>query len=193
MKIGYARCSTNKQETKAQEAALLEYGCQKIYVDVASGASNDRPELKKALDHLRVDDEFVVWKLDRLSRSLKDLLFYVERIGEAKATFTSLTERMDTKGPAGEALMQILGVFAQFERAMIAERTKLGVAQAMADGKKNGRKPNLSDAKQQHLIEMINSGQKTQSQMADIMGVHRSVICRMVAKQRVERREKVEV
>jgi DNA invertase Pin-like site-specific DNA recombinase len=189
MKIGYGRCSTNKQETKAQEAELLKYGCEKIFVDVASGASNQRPNLNKALDMLRDGDEFVCWKLDRLSRSLKDLLFYVERIGEAKATFTSLTERLDTKGPAGVALMQILGVFAQFERSMIAERTKLGVEQAIADGAINGRPSNLSPEKQKHLLDMINSGTKTQSQMAKVFGVHRSVVCRLIAKQRVEKRE----
>src|SRR6267142_4592769 len=101
MKIGYCRVSTDKQETKAQQAELEKYGCpkEKIFVDKISGAFRDKPQLQKALDQLREGDELVVWKLDRISRSLKDLLFYVERIGEAKATFTSLTERLDTKGP----------------------------------------------------------------------------------------------
>jgi WD40 repeat protein len=85
------------------------------------------------LEQLREGDELVVWKLDRISRSLKDLLFYVERIGEAKATFTSLTERLDTSGPAGTALMQMLGVFAQFERSMIKERTRLGTNQVASE------------------------------------------------------------
>jgi DNA invertase Pin-like site-specific DNA recombinase len=191
MKVGYGRCSTNKQETKAQEAELLKYGCEKIFVDVASGAQTKRKELERALDMLRPGDEFVCWKLDRLSRSLKDLLFYVERIGVAKATFTSLTERLDTKGPAGVALMQILGVFAQFERAMIAERTKLGVEQAIADGAINGRPSNLSPEQQQHLIDMINAGNKTQAQMAKVFKVHRSVVCRLIAKQRVMKREEL--
>ena len=107
MKIGYARISTDKQETKAQEAELLKYGCpkDKIFFETLSGASTYKPQLKKALEQLREGDELVVWKLDRLSRSLKDLLFVVDKIRSAKATFTSLTEHLDTKGPAGEALM----------------------------------------------------------------------------------------
>jgi DNA invertase Pin-like site-specific DNA recombinase len=187
MKIGYARVSTDKQETKAQEAELLKYGCPKerIFTDTISGASNQKPELKKALEQLREGDELVVWKLDRLSRSLKDLLFIVEKIREAKATFTSLTEHLDTKGPAGEALMQMIGVFAQFERSMISERTKLGVQQAIASGKRVGRPPALDPEQRKLLIELIQSGQKTQAQMARLFEVNRSVISRMIAKERV--------
>ena len=189
MRIGYARVSTNLQETKAQEAELLKYGCpkDKIFVDTISGASSKKPQLNKALEQLREGDELVVWKLDRLSRSLKDLLFIVEKIRSAKATFTSLTERLDTKGPAGEALMQMIGVFAQFERSMISERTKLGVRQAIADGKKVGRPNALEPSKQKLLFELIDSGQKTQAQMARIFGVNRSVISRMVSKERGDR------
>jgi DNA invertase Pin-like site-specific DNA recombinase len=188
MKIGYARVSTDKQETKAQEAELLKYGCpkDKIFFETMSGASTHKPELKKALEQLREGDELVVWKLDRLSRSLKDLLFVVDKIRSAKATFTSLTEHLDTKGPAGEALMQMLGVFAQFERSMISERTKLGVRQAIAAGAVVGRPSALDPAQKKHLVAMINSGQQTQAQMARIFGVNRSVISRMIARERVQ-------
>jgi DNA invertase Pin-like site-specific DNA recombinase len=188
MKIGYARVSTDKQETKAQEAELLKYGCpkDKIFFETMSGASTHKPELKKALEQLREGDELVVWKLDRLSRSLKDLLFVVDKIRSAKATFTSLTEHLDTKGPAGEALMQMLGVFAQFERSMISERTKLGVRQAIAAGAVVGRPPALNPGQKKHLVAMINSGQASQAQMAKIFGVNRSVISRMIAKERVQ-------
>jgi DNA invertase Pin-like site-specific DNA recombinase len=187
--IGYARVSTDKQETKAQEAELLKYGCPKerIFFETLSGASTHKPELKKALEQLREGDELVVWKLDRLSRSLKDLLFIVEKIRSAKATFTSLTEHLDTKGPAGEALMQMIGVFAQFERSMISERTKLGVRQAILEGKKVGRPSALEPDKQKLLFELINSGQKTQAQMARLFNVNRSVISRMVSKERGDR------
>ena len=89
----------------------------------------------------------------------------MEKIREAKATFTSLTEHLDTKGPAGEALMQMIGVFAQFERSMISERTKLGVRQAIEAGKRVGRKPKLNPEQKKHLIEMIRSGQKTQDRI----------------------------
>jgi DNA invertase Pin-like site-specific DNA recombinase len=188
MKIGYARVSTDKQETKAQEAELLKYGCpkDKIFFETLSGALSNKPQLNKAIEQLREGDELVIWKLDRLSRSLKDLLFIVDRIAAAKATFTSLTEHLDTKGPGGTALMQMIGVFAQFERSMISERTKLGVRQAIADGKVVGRPSALDPDKKKHLMEMINSGQKTQAQMARIFGVNRSVISRMVSRHRVE-------
>ena len=187
MKIGYARASTDKQETKAQEAELLKYGCpkDKIFFETLSGASTHKPQLKKALEQLRAGDELVVWKLDRLSRSLKDLLFVVDKIRSAKATFTSLTEHLDTKGPAGEALMQMLGVFAQFERSMISERTKLGVRQAIAAGAVVGRPPALDPGQKKHLVAMINSGQKTQAQMAKLFKVNRSVISRLISKERV--------
>jgi DNA invertase Pin-like site-specific DNA recombinase len=187
MKIGYSRVSTAKQDTKAQEAELLKYGCtsDKIFQETMSGAATHKPQLKLALEQLREGDELVVWKLDRLSRSLKDLLFIVEKIKNAKATFTSLTERLDTRGPAGEALLQMLGVFAQFERSMISERTKLGVRQAIADGAVVGRPSALDPDKKKHLVEMINSGLKTQAQMARIFGVNRSVISRMISRERV--------
>jgi DNA invertase Pin-like site-specific DNA recombinase len=187
MKIGYSRVSTDKQDTKAQEAELLKYGCpaDKIFQETMSGAATHKPQLKLALEQLREGDELVVWKLDRLSRSLKDLLFIVEKIKNAKATFTSLTEHLDTRGPAGEALLQMLGVFAQFERSMISERTKLGVRQAIADGAVVGRPGALDPDKKKHLVEMINSGMKTQAQMARIFGVNRSVISRMIARERV--------
>jgi DNA invertase Pin-like site-specific DNA recombinase len=188
MKIGYARVSTDQQETKAQEAELLKYGCpkEKIFTDTISGASNNKPELTKALEQLREGDELVVWKLDRLSRSLQNLLFIMEKIKGAKSTFTSLTERLDTKGPAGEAMMQMIGVFAQFERNLISERTKLGLRQAIVAGKRVGRPPALNPEQKKHLIEMIRSGQKTQAEMARLFGVNRSVISRMISKERVK-------
>jgi DNA invertase Pin-like site-specific DNA recombinase len=159
---------------------------ERIFFETLGGGSTHKPELKKALEQLREGDELVVWKLDRLSRSLKDLLFIVEKIRSAKATFTSLTEHLDTKGPAGEALMQMIGVFAQFERSMISERTTLGIRQAIADGKKVGRPSALEPDKQKLLLELINSGQKTQAQMARLFNVNRSVISRMISKARVQ-------
>jgi DNA invertase Pin-like site-specific DNA recombinase len=192
MKIGYARVSTDKQETKAQEAELLKYGCpkDKIFFETLSGSSNHKPQLAKAIEQLREGDELVVWKLDRLSRSLKDLLFVVEKIAKAKATFTSLTEHLETKGPAGRALMQMLGVFAEFERNMISERTKLGVRQAIAEGKVIGRPRELDGFQYKAALAMVNKGDKTQAEVARTFGVNRSVISRMISKQRVEEASK---
>ena len=188
MKVGYGRVSTDRQDTKAQEAELLKYGCRKdkIFLETISGAAAKKPQLQRALDQLRPADELVVWKLDRLSRSLKDLMFIVEKISEAEATFHSLTEHIDTSGPCGTALMQMIGVFAEFERRMIAERTRLGVQQAIADGKIVGRPPKLSPDQKKEVIRLLKGGTMTQAQIARMSGVNRSVISRLVDKQRAE-------
>src|ERR1022692_162798 len=127
MLIGYARVSTNDQETATQVAALKAAGCERIYREKASGGRWDRPELHRLLDQLREDDVLVVWKLDRLSRSLRDVLTIMERLTETKAGFRSLTEAIDTTTPAGRMMMQMVGAFAEFERAMLRERTKAGL------------------------------------------------------------------
>src|ERR1700675_4887191 len=130
MLIGYARVSTNDQETAAQVAALKAAGCERTYREKASGGRWDRPELHRLLDQLREGDTLVVWKLDRLSRSLKDLLHILEKIDAAGATFRSLTEAIDTSGAAGRMMMQMLGCFAEYERAMVRERTRAGLRTA---------------------------------------------------------------
>src|ERR1700738_2450342 len=128
MLIGYARVSkVDQQDTRAQVKALREAGCKRIYEESASGGRSDRPELHRALDQLREGDILVVWKLDRLSRSLKDLLHILEKIAEADAGFRSITEHVDTTTPAGRMMLQLLGAFAEFERSMIRERTRMGL------------------------------------------------------------------
>jgi DNA invertase Pin-like site-specific DNA recombinase len=188
MKIGYGRVSTEEQDTRAQQAELRKYGCpeDKIFLETVSGAAMSKPQLNRAIEQLREGDELVVWKLDRLSRSLKDLLFTMEKISEAGATFTSLTEHLDTKGAAGRMLMQMLGSFAEFERSMIAERTRLGVRKAMADGKIVGRPSALDPRRQKEVVRLLKSGQVSQAEIARTAGVDRSVISRMVSKLRVE-------
>src|SRR6202030_3991613 len=120
MLIGYARVSKiDQQDTRAQVKALKDAGCKRIFEESASGGRWDRPQLHKALDQLRDGDVFVVWKLDRLSRSLKDLLTILEKITQAGAGFRSLTENVDTGTPAGKMLLQMLGAFAEFERSMV--------------------------------------------------------------------------
>src|SRR5258708_20798639 len=126
MLIGYARVSKlDQQDTRAQVKALKEVGCKRIFQASAFGGRWDRPELHRALDQLRERDVLVVWKLDRLSRSLKDLLHVLEKITEAKAGFQRLTEAIDTPTPAGRMLLQLLGTFQKFERSMIPTRTLL--------------------------------------------------------------------
>jgi len=127
MLIGYARVSTDDQDTTAQVMALKAAECERIYREKASGGRWDRPELHRLLDQLRKGDVLVVWKLDRLSRSLRDVLTLMERLGDAGAGFRSLTEAIDTTTPAGRMMMQMVGAFAEFERAMLRERTKAGL------------------------------------------------------------------
>src|SRR5450432_611911 len=114
MQIGYARVSTDDQDTAAQVAALKAAGCERIYREKASGGRWDRPELHRLLDQLRKGDVLVVWKLDRLSRSLRDVLTIMERLGQTKAGFKSLTEAIDTTTPAGRMMMQMVGAFADY-------------------------------------------------------------------------------
>ena len=142
MLLGYARVSkSDSQETAPQIRALKDAGCTRLFEEAASGGRWERPELHKMLDQLRSGDTLVVWKLDRLSRSLKDLLTILERVSAAGAKFRSLTELIDTSGPAGRMLMQMLGSFAEFEREMIRERTRAGLQEARAQGRVPGRKP----------------------------------------------------
>jgi DNA invertase Pin-like site-specific DNA recombinase len=129
MLIGYARVSKADDQSNAlQVRALKSAGCTRLFEEAASGGRWERPELHRMLDQLRDGDTVVVWKLDRLSRSLKDVLHIMEKIGKAGAGFRSLTEAIDTTTPAGRVMMQMVGSFAEFERAMIRERTNAYVA-----------------------------------------------------------------
>src|SRR6202049_4954166 len=149
MQIGYARVSTDDQDTATQVAALKSAGCERIYREKASGGRWDRPELHKLLNQLRKGDVLVVWKLDRLSRSLRDVLTIMERVQEQKAGFRSLTEAVDTTTPAGRMMMQMVGAFAEFERAMLKERTYAGLEAARKEGRIGGRGPQLKPQAQQ--------------------------------------------
>src|SRR6202050_2230944 len=160
MLIGYARVSTNDQETATQVAALKAAGCERIYREKASGGRWDRPELHRLLDQLREDDVLVVWKLDRLSRSLRDVLTIMERLTETKAGFRSLTEAIDTTTPAGRMMMQMVGAFAEFERAMLRERTKAGLDSARREGRIGGRRPKLTPQQQAKIRMMVSKGDK---------------------------------
>src|SRR5271165_2625962 len=164
MNIGYARVSTDEQHTENQIEQLAKAGCdpKHIYKETASGGTWDRPQLHKALDHLRDGDVLVVWKLDRLSRSLSDLLRILERVDKAGASFKSLTETIDTSGPCGRLMMNMLGAFNQFEREIIKERTKLGLERARKEGRIGGGRFILSPKQQAEAIRQIQSGEKTQ-------------------------------
>src|ERR1017187_10361092 len=182
MLIGYARVSTNDQETATQVAALKAAGCERIYREKASGGRWDRPELHRLLDQLRQRDVLVVWKLDRLSRSLRDVLAIMERLSEAEAGFRSLTEAIDTTTPAGRMMMQMVGVFAEFERAMLRERTKAGLESARREGRIGGRRPKLSPQQQAEIRRMVSTGDKTAADASRLFRIHPATVCRLPAR-----------
>jgi DNA invertase Pin-like site-specific DNA recombinase len=182
MLIGYARVSTNEQDTTAQTSALKTAGCERIFREKATGGRWNRPELHRLLDHLRKGDVLVVWKLDRLSRSLRDVLTIMERIQEEKAGFRSLTEAIDTTTPAGRMMMQMIGSFAEFERAMLRERTRAGLEAARKEGRIGGRRPKLLPQQQAEVVKMVTKGKKTAADAARLFNVHPATISRLLAR-----------
>lgn len=185
MLLGYARVSTNDQDTAAQVTALKAAGCERIYREKASGGRWDRPELHRLLDQLRKGDVLVVWKLDRLSRSLRDVLMIMEQLAEGKAGFRSLTEAIDTTTPAGRMMMQMVGAFAEFERAMLRERTKAGLESARQNGRIGGRRPKLSPQQQAEITRMVSSGEKTAADAARLFKVHPATVSRLLSQARL--------
>ncbi len=182
MLIGYARVSLTEQNTTAQVTALKAAGCTLIFKEKASGGRWDRPELQKLLSQLRRGDVLVVWKLDRLSRSLKDLLTVMEKIQENKAFFRSLTEAIDTTTPAGRMMMQMVGSFAEFERAMLKERTLIGLKAARKEGRIGGRPSKLKPEQKQAILKLVKRGNKTAAQAARLFNVHPATISRLLSR-----------
>jgi DNA invertase Pin-like site-specific DNA recombinase len=157
-------------------------GCERIYREKASGGRWDRPELHRLLDQLRKSDVLVVWKLDRLSRSLRDVLTIMQRLGEASAGFRSLTEAIDTTTPAGRMMMQMVGAFAEFERAMLREHTKAGLDTARQEGRIGGRRPKLTDQQQSEIRKMVTRGDKSAADAARLFKVHPATVSRLLAR-----------
>ena len=185
MLLGYARVSKGDDQTNTLQArALQAAACQRIFEETASGGRWDRPQLHRLLDQLREHDTLVVWKLDRLSRSLKDVLHIMERIARAGAGFRSLTENIDTTTPSGRMMMQMIGSFAEFERAMIRERTSAGLAAARADGRVGGRRKKLDTAKRREIAESVISGRKSGAEMARLYSISQPTVSRIVAQHR---------
>lgn len=143
MKIGYARVSSNTQDVELQKQALHDAGCKKIFSEAISGKDNNRSQLIAMLDSLRPGDIIVVYKIDRIARSLKGLIEIIELLDSKSVDLVSLDsgDKVDTTSPMGKAFFQIAGVFAELERGMINARTKAGIAKARADGVKFGRIP----------------------------------------------------
>jgi DNA invertase Pin-like site-specific DNA recombinase len=178
--IGYARVSTDGQDTAAQVAARKADACERIYREKASGGRWDRPELHRFLNQVRNSDVLVVWKLDRLSRSLRDVLTVMERLAEAKAGFRILTEAIGTATPAGRMMTQMVGAFAEFERAMPKERTKAEFDATREEGRTGGRRPKLCPQQQADIRKMVSKGDKTAAD-ADFK-IHPATVSRLLAR-----------
>src|SRR6266508_2032977 len=146
MQIGYARVSTGEQTLDLQRDALTAAGCDRICTDTASGARAERPGLTEALDHLRAGDTLVVWRLDRLGRSLRHLIETITALEQRGIGFKSLTESIDTTSSGGKLIFHIFGALAEFERELIRERTRAGLAAARARGRLGGRPKKLATA-----------------------------------------------
>ena len=165
-----------------QAVFLKAAKCEIIFRETASGGRWDRPELHRLLGQLRRGDVVVVWKLDRLSRSLGDLLTLMDKIRQAGAGFRSLTEAIDTTSPGGRMMMQIVGVFAEFERAMLRERTLNGIQAARKDGRLGGRRSKLRTYQQQEIVTLVNSGVKSAADAARLFNVHPATVSRLLAR-----------
>ena len=145
MKVGYARVSTNQQDTALQTDALEAAGCEKLFEETASGAQKDRPALVSALNFMREGDTLVVWKLDRLARSTRQLIETVEDLEHRGIGFQSLKENIDTTSPGGRLIFHVFAALAEFERDMIRERTKAGLESARKRGAVSGRPKAMDD------------------------------------------------
>lgn len=182
MLIGYARVSSNDQDTAAQLDALRAAGCAAVYEEKASGAKRDRPELARLMAGLQKGDTVIVWKLDRLARSLPDLLNFVRDMEGAGAGFRSLTEAIDTTTAAGRMLMQILGAFAEFERAVLSERTRSGLAAARRAGRIGGKPRALTPEQEAAVIRLVTTKTTTAREAAELHSVHPATVSRVIAR-----------
>jgi len=187
MKIGYARVSTLDQNPELQMDALEQAGCEKICSDKISGAKADRPGLDDALEYAREGDCIVVWRLDRLGRSLKHLISVVEDLESQGVGFASLQEGFDTTTSGGKLVFQIFGALAEFERNLIRERTKAGLAAAKARGRVGGRKEKLSDEQIKTMLRMSESNQHTIKEICQVMGISKPTYYRYLENYKEEK------
>lgn len=179
MDIGYARVSTGEQTLNLQLDALKTADCGKVYQETASGAKADRPVLDEVLSYLREGDTLVVWRLDRLGRSLDHLIDVVSGLAERGIGFKSLTEQIDTTTPGGKLIFHVFGALAEFERDLIRERTQAGLAAARARGRVGGRPKKLTDAKQLELARTLYQSDQTDVEtICRTLGISRATLYR---------------
>ena len=182
MKIGYARASTDDQTPALQLAALKKAGCKTVFKDGGlSGATTKRPALLRCLKKLEPGDILIVWKLDRLGRSLRDLITMLDELKQHGVKFRSLTEHIDTDTPTGRAMWQMIGLLAELERSLISERTGAGVKAAQRRGVKFGRKRKLTAQQLDRARELIEKGEHDRQSIAELLKVSRTTLYRALA------------
>jgi len=180
MKYGYARVSTDDQNPALQLSALKKTGCTTIFKDEGlSGATVKRPALTRCLKALRPGDMLIVWKLDRLGRSLRDLITLLDALRAQGVKFRSLTEHIDTETAAGRAMWQMIGVLAELERSLIIERTRAGVQAAKQRGVQFGPKPKLTPQQMTHARHLCAQGEPARV-IAALFNVHRATLYRVL-------------
>jgi DNA invertase Pin-like site-specific DNA recombinase len=176
--IGYARVSTDDQSAALQQDELKKAGCVKVFTDHASGSKANRPELDRMLDQLRPGDVIVVWRLDRLGRSLKNLIALVEDLAGLGVGFRSLSESIDTTTANGRLFFSIMGALAEFERDLIRERTQAGLASARARGRVGGRPSVMNAKKSEKARTLYDSRQHTVAEIAEMLNVSVATVYR---------------
>jgi DNA invertase Pin-like site-specific DNA recombinase len=178
MLIGYARVSTLDQTLALQQDALTEAGCEQTYTETASGSRTDRPGLAEALSHLRTGDTLVVWRLDRLGRSLAHLIETIGELEERGVHFKSLQEQLDTGTSGGKLVFHVFGALAEFERDLIRERTKAGLAAARARGRLFGRPKVLTPQQVEQLRTLAKDERNTVAEICQTLGISRATYYR---------------
>jgi DNA invertase Pin-like site-specific DNA recombinase len=178
--VGYARVSTTDQDPALQHDALAAAGCVRVFTDTASGSKDDRAQLLAALDYLRPGDTLVVWRLDRLGRSLPHLINTIADLDKREVGFRSLTEAIDTTTSGGRLLFGIMAALAEFERQLIRERTVAGLQAAAARGRRGGRPSALTDVQIEHA-RGLRAGGSSLAAIAAVLGVSKSTAARACA------------
>ena len=178
MIIGYARVSTEDQNLDLQIDALKEAGCEKVFQEKISGAKKERDGLSKAIENLRTGDTLVVWKLDRLGRSLQHLISMVNELKERNVFFRSLKENLDTSSSTGKLIFHIFGALAEFERDIIQERTMAGLAAARSRGRVGGRPKIMDDGKVKLAKTLMADNSRSGCEICEILGVSKATLYR---------------
>src|SRR5512144_1593331 len=183
MLIGYARVSTQDQTLDLQKDALQKAGCERIFTDTASGAKAERVGLDEALSYIRPGDTLVVWRLDRLGRSLKHLIETITALDTRKIGFKSITEAIDTTTSGGKLIFHIFGALTEFERDIIRERTQAGLTAARARGRKGGRPKALTPKKQEQALTLYNAKTHTIDEICRTLNISRATLYRYIKPQ----------